>query len=495
MDFSDLGGVRISPEKNGQKKNRFDFSDLGGQRVEKIQTNPSGQASRAIAQMATQFLQPQTGIPLQGQFKAARVLEPLLDSAFQGVRNLRQRAEEMGPSMAEKGIPVPIAAGVSGAARGALEMAPASRLEGAAQIMGGAILRGAKPAAKAIGKSVVEDIGPTILSGLTGVSKAAARTRLKGAVDLVDGSLNNPEAMEKILSEFRDGITNARSFLGKKIENLVNRFESKAGQTMALDIQSVKNIAQRLLTDKTGRVSPLFDQVDEILSAVSSGTASLAQAVDMRRSIQGLAEYSISDPSGQIVRRASSKENRAVQFLAKFMNRQIERNIKATKLPEADNLIRANKEFSDIADTMAVLQKEFLEAKAPDEKLVSIFRKDSTALRNLRKVQAMLPRTLQFLDQAEKAFVTREFSPLIRPVGWLQVAGGAAGGAGLAGGATAAASTAALAAAATSPRLMGAAARAGVEAGRMAGKAINPAVEALIRNPKLRAALIAALSR
>src|SRR3990167_7336796 len=381
-----------------------------------------------------------------------------IQAALGQVPTLRKATEEIGPALAERGVPVPIAASIGGIARGAAELLPASRTESAFLAFGGVGAKGIKMAAAKVEPIFAEKVVAPLLSGLTGVRLSAAKKMIMDAVNPITKTLRSEEALDKIVANLSEGLSLTREKIGSRIGKAVDAIDNSLQGSAVVDLESIKNIVRKRLTDRAGKESSNLNEILSILTPIEGKQPTFGAVHDMKSALQEMANYGVTDPSGQFLKKVGNKESAVIKSIANQLKTTLEGVSK--KVTKTDVYTKANGKFSDLASNIDVLRSEFLKSKTPSEKLTSIFGKDSTALRNLRKVNEKLPDTLKFLDEAEKAFVTKQFEPLVRGIpqtGFIPGLIGAGGYAGLAAVAPKVAGVLAV----TSPRLMGAAARYG----------------------------------
>lgn len=394
-----------------------------------------------------------------------------LEAGLRGVQAARQAAPKIGPALTRAGVPIPLAAGISAAAETAAELAPGTKTELGAQVLGGPLLK----ARKVVTKPLVEEVIPSLVSTLTGVSKEAAKIRLTKAADPFTKALIDPAKASQILEGTKNALQARRQALGESIGRIVEKVHAKFRGRPAVKTQDIASQAKSLLTDDFGNISPASKNVITLLST-NRGNLTFRQGFQLKQQIQDLIKFKPADITGQRLSPVGTREEAGLKKVLGALDDRLAQT--------APQFRKANRAFSEMAKTFEEIDKLFLGKADPQKTALSLLKKGGRERFLLEQLDKKLPAAEKFLGGIEKLLVTTEFAPILRPLPRTGFVGGPVGGA-LAGGAATLldprlAAIIAGTAAATSPRLTGALARGGVEAGRAA---IRPLERATIRIP------------
>ena len=347
----------------------------------------------------------------------------------------------------------------------------------AAQVLAGPAIKGVK----VIAKPLVREVLPSIISTLTGVSKEAARLRLTKAVDPFTKSLLDPAKANQILETTRNELVKRRQELGSRIGKIVEGVHNKFKGNPVVGTQDLANKAKVILTDDFGRISPSSQQIVSLLQT-NQGNLTFRQAFQLKQHLQDLVAFKPADITGQRLSPIGTLEGRNIKTIIKDLDERM--------VSVSPQFRKANQAASSLYKTFEEAEKLFLGKADPQKKALSLLKKGSRERFLLENVDKKLPTAAKFLDSIEKLLVTEEFAPLARPLPRTGFVGGLGIGGALGFLDPRIAALTAAGVAGTSPRLMGALARKGVEAGRAVIKPFErralriPAISTIFGEPR-----------
>ena len=359
-----------------------------------------------------------------------RVSGQIGEAGFRGVKRARELSEEIGPELAQRGIPPIIAAGVSALPRTALEYIPTSPVELGATILGGPLLRGTAGAARGAAVGVRHWLRrgfPEAVAAATNSNVEAVKKRVLSAVDPFSSKLTKPEVIEDLLRKTGQNLRAYGDKFGKTIKQFRDFLDEKAkvtiGTNKLVPTALIKAIAKKTFTSPdTGQVAEVLKPIFKTLTPAkgfSEGplqNVSIKAASEMLRKIRDLVDYRIGDPIAVRMIPVGSNEERLVKdFAGKFRDSIV---IMAQQVdPVYGSLYGAAlRQFSKHATGMEQLSKELLGQGEPETKLMKIFaRGPSGKLSRLEEIAQDIPFFNRVLKQAEKAFVSQRLKGEFRP--------------------------------------------------------------------------------